>query len=246
MTRFEQTTQKWGLTISEKKTKTLIVKNSGVRGPHRTADIRREPTEMVSNFVYLGCLMEDTSSSNAEIKRRISIGACKFQKLREVWRQRDIILETKMSIYRATVLATVLYGSESWTCTENDYRILNAFNTRRLRAIVGLRRDQISNSELFKLTNMISLEKYVKRNRLRWAGHVRRMPDERLPKKMLFGKVVGGSRGAGRPKKIWTQCLEEDCGEVGVSYGKWTTAAAEDKRAIWRQTISSLTSQRKK
>ena len=158
----------------------------------------------------------------------------------------DILLETKMSIYRATVLATVLYGSESWTCTENDYRILNAFNTRRLRAIVGLRRDQISNSELFKLTNMVSLEKYVKRNRLRWAGHVRRMPDERLPKKMLFGKLVGGSRGAGRPKKIWTQCLEEDCGEVSVSYGKWTTAAAEDKRSIWRQTISSLTSERKK
>ena len=73
--RFEQTTKKWGLTTSEKKTKTLIVKNSGVRGPHRTVDIRGEPTEMVSNFVYLGCLVVDTSSSNAEINRRISMGA---------------------------------------------------------------------------------------------------------------------------------------------------------------------------
>ena len=100
-----------------------------------------------------------------------------------------------------------------------------------------MRRDQISNAELFKLTNMVSLEKYVKRSRLRWAGHVTRMPDNRLPKKILFGRVVGGSRGDGRPKKTWSQCLEEDCGEVGVSYGKWTAAAAEDKRALWRQII---------
>ena len=66
--------------------------------------------------------------------------------------------------------------------------------------------DEISNKDLYKLTGTCPLEMMVRKNRLRWAGHVRRMSDDRLPKKILFGKVVGGNMKSGRPLKNWFDC----------------------------------------
>ena len=42
-------------------------------------------------------------------------------------------------------MSTVLYGAEAWTCTEKEYTKLNVFHTKRLRALVGKNREEISN-----------------------------------------------------------------------------------------------------
>ncbi len=59
---------------------------------------------------------------------------------------------------------------------------------------------------------MVTLEDTIRKYRLRWAGHVRRMDDTQLPKKILFGPVAGGKKSAEKSKKNWVDCLEEDCG----------------------------------
>ena len=52
----------------------------------------------------------------AEINNRISKASSTFRRLREkVWERRGISLETKLKVYRAVVLTTLLYGSETWT-----------------------------------------------------------------------------------------------------------------------------------
>jgi hypothetical protein len=45
---------------------------------------------------------------------------------------------------------------------------------------------------------MEALEATIRKYRLRWAGHVRRMDDTRL-----FGSVAGGKKSAGKSKKNW-------------------------------------------
>lgn len=62
---------------------------------------------------------------------------------------------------------SIFFGAESWTCSEKDYARLNEFHTKRLRAIVGKRRDEISNKDLFNLTRMCELEMYVRKAKLR-------------------------------------------------------------------------------
>ncbi len=59
------------------------------------------------------------------------------------------------------------------------------------------------------LTKMESREDTVRKYRLRWAGHVRRMDDTWLPKKILFVTVAGGKKVVGKSKKNWVECLEE-------------------------------------
>ena len=244
--RVEEATQRWGLTISVKKTKTLIANNKKACGPYQQVVLRGEGVEQVNEFVYLGSLLDETGTCSKDIARRIGMGAGKFRQLESLWKSPGVRLKTKLSIYRATVLSTVLYGSECWSCTDREYDALDTFNTRRLRAMIGKNKMEISNSDLYKITQMIPLKKVVQRNRLRWAGHVRRMADTRIPKKALFGDVVGGKPRRGRTKINWLQNLEEDCQDVDVIYGQWTTAAGEKNKAVWRRTISSLTSTEKK
>ena len=141
-------------------------------------------------------------------------------------------------------MATLLYGAESWTCTQDEYARLNAFHTKRLRTLVGKKREEIRNADLLKRAGMRPLENYVRYYRLRWAGHVRRMDDSRLPKRVLFGELAGGSLGRGRPKKTWMDSLSEDCEQVGIPASQWIQSAKD--RLLWCSSISSLTSVKKK
>ena len=43
------------------------------------------------------------------------------------------------------------------------------------------------------------IENILIRNRLRWVGHVARLPDERPTKALLYGELAQGSRKIGRP-----------------------------------------------
>jgi hypothetical protein len=85
------------------------------------------------------------------------------------------------------VMSVVLYGSESWTCTDQDYAKLNTFHNKNLRSLLGMKKSDIGNEELYLLTGSFSLEAYVRKDRLRWAGHVRKMNADRIPKRILFG-----------------------------------------------------------
>jgi len=184
---FEKITRECGLTINVGKTKQLITlinpKEPKERLPEVDLTIRGEKVERVKDFVYLGSMISETGGSFKDINRRIGQAAYRFSKLDNVWKQRGISLLTKVYIYKTTVMSTLLYGAESWTCTHNEYARMNTFHTKKLRQLAGMKRDEISNEKLFKLTRMQPLENYVRHHRLRWAGHVRRMEDDRLPKK---------------------------------------------------------------
>jgi hypothetical protein len=109
-----------------------------------------------------------------------------------------------------------------------------------LRVLTRKQRDEIRNDRLYKLTGMEPLEDTIRKYRLGWAGHVRRMDDTRLPKKILFGTVAGGKKSAGKSKKNWVDCLEEECARANIPYGSWTQKAKN--LTTWQKLISSLTS----
>ena len=165
MASLEEQTQKWGLTISVKKTKWMIV-NDPAR-PTNEIRIRGEEVEKVEEFQYLGSVLSVNGTSDKDIRRRIGLGTMKFMQLRKpVWQHSEISVKTKIQIYRAIVLSTTLYGSENWTCTEDGYADLNVFHNKNLRTILGVRRDEISNEELYKRAGLPSIENIIRENHM--------------------------------------------------------------------------------
>ncbi|RNA11654.1 hypothetical protein BpHYR1_049709 [Brachionus plicatilis] len=196
--------------------------------------------QILAHFIYLGCRVTKDSKSSSEIQRRIGLGAHRFQCLKPIWNKPEISIRTISKIYLATVKETTIYGAESWTCSPSDYQKLINFLIRRLMQIVGPRRIGLTEQKLYSQTKTVSLDKIVRTIRLRWAGHIRRMLDTRLPKIVLFGDVLSGKRGMGRSEREWTDCLKKDCERAGIVWTKWVNESKN--REKWLIKISSLTS----
>ena len=84
------------------------------------------------------------------------------------------------------VLPVVLYGCETWSLTLREERKLRVFENRVLRRIFGPRRDEVTgewrrlhNEELNDLYSSPNIVRVIKSRRMRWAGHVARMGEER-------------------------------------------------------------------
>jgi hypothetical protein len=83
-----------------------------------------------------------------------------------------------------------------------------------LRKIYGPVKDRDNwrirtNSELDTLTGGVNIVRYIKAQRLRWFGHIQRMEDDRMVKKLTNWKPFG-KRPAGRPKNRWIDGIIKD------------------------------------
>ena len=63
----------------------------------------------------------------------------------------------------------------------------NHFHLFCLRKLLKIKwQDKIPDKEVLKVAGMQSMHTVLKLSQLRWTGHVIRMPDERLPKKVFL------------------------------------------------------------
>ena len=61
-------------------------------------------------------MLSNDAQMDEDIKARISKASSAYDRLQErVWKPHGIKLNTKIKVYRAIVLTTLLYGAEVWT-----------------------------------------------------------------------------------------------------------------------------------
>ena len=111
-----------------------------------------------------------------------------------------------------------------------------------LRRIFGPRRGEVTgewrrlhNEELNYLYCSPNIVWVIKWRRMRWAGHVARMVEERGVYRVLVGKPEGG-RPLGRPRRKWVANIRMDLQEVGCGYMDWIGLAQGRDR--WRTLVS--------
>ena len=130
----------------------------------------------------------------------------------------------KIKVYRTIILSVVLYGCETWSLILLEERNLRVFEKMVLRRIFGPRRDEVTgewrrlhNEELNNLYRSPNIVRVIKWRRMRWAGHVARMGEERGAYRVLLGKPEG-KRPMGRPRRRWVDNIRMDLQEVGCGY----------------------------
>ena len=68
--------------------------------------------------------------------------------------------------------------------------------------------DRIPETEVLKMAGVQSVHTLLKLAQLRWTGHVTRMPDERLPRKILYKELQVGKCSHGGQKKRYKDTLK--------------------------------------
>ena len=206
----------------------------------------RGTVKEVKEFKYLGSLITNDGSMTREISERIVKAGGVFARMRRnVFAVRAMAKSVKMRVYAASVLSVLLYGSETWNITVADIRRLESFHNRCLRCMFGISRlTHFTNFDLRKLTGQQSIGTMIMNNRLRWLGHIVRMADERMPKRMLFGKLQT-ARPQGGAKQRWKDCLLADLRFMGLENG-WTQVATQrDKwHARTREAVTKWESEK--
>ena len=160
----------------------------------------------------------------------------------------------KLIFYKTLVRSILLYCVETWPVTEEQVKKLETMQMYCIRRICGYKLwGTESNAEIRAKHDIPAIQNLVRYHRLRWFGHVVRMPPHmeksevqsapRLPKQVLYG-WVDGKRHVGRPKKTWMETLREDVlaisrlKNVRGAFIRWETLCLD--RDAWRDLIQEL------
>jgi len=118
------------------------------------------------------------------------------------------------------------------------------FENKVLRRIFGPRRDEVTgdwrrlhNEEINVLYCSPNIVRVIKSRRMRWAGRVARMGEERGVYRVLVRKPEG-KRPLGRPRRSWVDNIRMDLQEVGCGHVDWIGLAQDRDR--WRTVVSAV------
>jgi len=167
-----------------------------------------------------------------------------MKRLDRVWNQTNLSISTKIRIYSTCVLAVLLYGSETWTLTQPEWRRLDSFHTRCQRRILHIRwHDYVTNDEVLRRTGLLSASFIVRKRRLGLFGHVARLADD-VPANQILQTCCQAQDGVrpspnwrrarGRPLTTWIHQIRRDTG-IAVTDA---LELAED-RSFWRQIATA-------
>ena len=241
MNLFSTACTDFGLTISIKKTEVLYQPPPGKPHHEPTITVNGEKLEATDKFAYLGSTLSTTGTIDDEVNLRIARASASFGRLRErVWNRRGISQSTKLKVYRAVVLPSLLYGSETWTVYARHSKQLNSFHLRCLRQLLHVKwQEHVPDTDILSRAKMDSIHAKLMKSQLRWAGHVARMPDDRLPKQIFFGELCEGARSRGRPLLRYKDTLKVSLKNCKIDPDTWESFA--QNRPSWRHQSRSGT-----
>ena len=196
---------------------------------------------VVDRFPYLGDVISRDGGDEVAVDARIESGCKAIGALRGcIFTSTAISATAKKAVYEAVVLSIALYGSETWSLTEELNRRLRCMHAQHLRAMCRVTRmhaweHHISTQELGQRMGLQSIDHYVARRQLRWLGHVRRMDYEtRLPRRML-SSWVPQRRPVGAPTMTYGRSIFKALEKFTVDTTYWHELAED--RVAWREML---------
>ena len=154
----------------------LNIQNTKIMASGRITSwqIDREMVEIVTDFILEGSKITADGDCSHEIKRRLLLGRKATTNLESMFKSRDITLTTKVHSVKAMVFPVVLYGGESWTMKEAEFRRIDAFELwcwRRFLKVPWTARK--SNHSILKEINPeYSLEGMMLKLKCPYFGHL--------------------------------------------------------------------------
>ena len=104
--------------------------------------------------------------------------------------------------------------------TKKEEQALLIFEKKTFRRIYGPKYGdgewkRRMNREIEELSKGENIVKRIKGQRISWLGHLERIEEDRMPKK-IFTQELEGTRRRGRPRKGWREEAERDLQVLGV------------------------------
>lgn len=209
--RFKESAEKYNMTISIEKTKSLVMSKDPIRCKLM---VDGRTIEQVMQFNYLGSHITSCRNLIAETRQN-SIKASKISgNLRDIiWKNKYMTTNSKVRIYKTCVRPVLTYAAETRAETSKTKQLLRTTEMKTLRAIKGVTlRDQLRSSDIRQELQTEDVVRWIRVRRRHWRDHVDRMNTSRIAK-WAKDNQPETRRPPGRPPKRWKE--------------SWTSASQE-------------------
>ena len=107
----------------------------------------------------------------------------------------------------------MVYELEVVAVTKEQVKEMEIARMKMLRFVLGVtRKDKIRNEHI---RSTVKVGMKMRKDRLRWYGHVMRRDREHAEKRVIKMKLPGKKK-RGRPKRIFLDVVKNNMGEVGA------------------------------
>ena len=223
-----------GMRVSRPKTQFIDFSfEQNAQGNRTQVQILGEEVERVTHVKYLGTSIEEEGGMETDIAKRVGAGWMNWKKCSGVLCDKNMPVKLKGKVYRTVVIPAMLYGAETWATTKRQASRIEVNEMRMLRWMCGVtRKDKIRNEHIRGTTKVAQSSRKITERRLKWYGHVMRMEEDHLVKRVMT-KAIPGKRKRGRPKTRWKDVCKRDMQTVGLREGD------EGDRAYWKEMINN-------
>ena len=173
-------------------------------------------------FDYLGCRLSGDGDDTADMYQRMNIASARFSSLNHIWNDSRLQRRVKMDLYKKSVVSVFSHGSEAWTMTTKTLRAVNGFNSRCLHRITGRSYRMEATDPSFDLVRAL------RQRRMRWLGHIMRMPEERLLRRTV---LMHAGDGPPYPSGSLLARFREELEDI---------QAMGDDRTCWNSFVNSI------
>ena len=156
--------------------------------------------------------------------------------LKSLMNNRGLGIKTKKCLYEGVIAPTALYEAEAWGMRSAERRKVNVLEMKCLRSLVEVSRmDRVRNEEVRRRARIErELTSRADQRVLRWFGHVERIDQCRMARRVLMAEVSGG-RVRGRPRLGWMDGVKVAFGNRGMTVEAARQCAKDLKE--WRALV---------
>ena len=228
-----------GMTLNVSKSKWMKITKGG---ESEDLDISWEgkQVEQVTEYTYLGVKICNNGKIEQEINNRIAKANNIYYQLNNtILGKKEINTKTKLQVYNSIYVPTLTYGSESWIINKRIESRITASEMKCLRKIQGVtKRDKLRNQNIRNQLQTKPVVENIIEKSLKWIGHVIRMKDERLPKRVMEARPIG-CRSKGRPRTEWYDYMSSVTNKKGMSMGE-VKKLARDRKEYNRWILTQM------
>ena len=165
------------------------------------------------------------------MKRRKALTTAAMKTYNPIWRNKAVSLESKLRIFHALVEPIFLYNAHLWTLDAAKRESINSFQRKQYRFVLNIRWPRkISSAKLQDTVRCINWTFKTDMARLRWLGHLFRLPKNSPAAIALEEAGRETKRPRGRMRSTWIQKAKQQLLEMmDLTWEQAQTTAADRK-----------------